>query len=507
LKTLWILGNQLSTNFAGFHELDKTKDRILLIEASSRSRWKPYHKKKLVLIFSAMRHFRDELKEQGYWVDYRIADSFQEALQEHIKDFNPCEVIIHEPTDFHMRKLLYEWKDAQKKSGILVNFLEESLFLVKENEWESLLPPNKSWKLDTVYQKLRRKFSVLIDGEKPVGGKWSYDQENRKPPKKGLSFEEPLFFDPDEITQEVISLVNENFSNNPGHTEGFNLPINQKQALEVLDHFLRTRIKTFGDYQDAMIENLPYMSHSLISSAMNIGLLSPLDVIQKTEAAYQKGFAPLSAAEGFIRQILGWREYIRGIYLKKMPAYYHVNSFDHQKPLPAFYWDGNTQMNCMSQTVSEVLHNGYNHHIQRLMILGNFANLAGIKPQEVADWFNAMYTDAHDWVVLPNVLGMALFADGGIMSTKPYVSTGQYINKMSNYCKNCQYNVTEKFGDKACPFNSLYWNFLIKHQKKLIGNPRMSMMYRILEKMSHEERELLKTQAEKWEHLLDHGLL
>ncbi len=507
MKTLWILGNQLSTTFQGFHVIDKSKDRILLIEATSRSMWKPYHKKKLVLIFSAMRHFRDELISQGYLVDYRVADSFQEALRNYMLDFNTQELILHEPADFNMRKLLREWSNMQIKSGILVTFLEESFFLVKEKEWDSLLPPNKSWKLESVYQQLRRKFSILMDGEKPVGGKWSYDQENRKPPKQGLSFEDPLFFEPDEITQEVISLVNEKYPNNPGNTDKFNCPVNQQQALETLDHFLATRLPTFGDYQDAMIENNPYMSHSLISSAMNIGLLDPLDVIRKSEEIYRKGLASLSSTEGFIRQILGWREYIRGIYLRKMPDYYHVNTFKHERPLPALYWGGKTKMNCLSQTVTEVLTNGYNHHIQRLMILGNFANLVGIMPQEVADWFNAMYTDAHDWVVLPNVLGMALFADGGIMSTKPYVSTGQYINKMSNYCKNCYYKVTEKFGEKACPFNALYWNFLMEHQETLKKNPRMSMMYKILDKMTLEEKDLFKNQAKKWIQQLVEGIL
>ncbi|GEM01374.1 deoxyribodipyrimidine photolyase-related protein [Halolactibacillus halophilus] len=507
MKTLWLFGNQLSTSLKGLSQINQTTDQVLLIEAKSRAVWKDYHKKKLVLIFSAMRHFARELRALGYQVDYREVDSFQEGWDAHVKDYQPAEVILHLPTDQSMRQLLRKWKARQEEQGRHVTTLEASLFITKEADWEVLLPGNKAWKLDNVYRHLRKKFSILMDGNQPIGGKWSYDSENRKPPKKGLQFVEPLLFLPDEQTRAVIAKVDQTFPMNPGTTQNFTLPVTRKQAQEAAEHFIQMRLATFGDYQDAMIEGDPYMSHSLISSALNIGLLDPLEMIHQAEQAYHDGLAPLAAVEGFIRQILGWREYVRGVYLLKMPEYKDVNFLKHKRPLPRLYWDGETKMNCLHQTVTEVIEYGYSHHIQRLMVLGNFANLAQINPQDVSEWFNTMYTDAHDWVVLPNVLGMALYADGGLMSTKPYVSSGQYINKMSNYCKGCYFNVKEKTGERACPFNSLYWDYLMVHEDVLASNPRMKMMYRLLEKKSAEEKAELKNQARLHLERLEQGQL
>lgn len=501
MRTLWVLGHQLSCDLQGFKQVDREKDWIVMIEATSRATWATYHKKKLVLIFSAMRHFAKQLEEAGYQVDYRQAPSFDEGLQVHIQEKNIRTLLYHEPSDFRMRQLIRTWRTQQSIETIA---FEEDSFIVSEDEWKTLLPEQKEWKLDTIYRLLRKKHGILMEQGKPIGGKWSYDQQNRKPPKKGLHFVEARFFEPDSITKQVIEEVNEHFKNHPGTTDDFYLPVTKEEAEEALEHFITSRLATFGDYQDAMLEGNPYMSHSLISSAINIHLLQPMDVIRRAEEAYHAGLAPLAAVEGFIRQILGWREYIRGVYLRSMPHYKEVNYFEHTRPLPSFFWDAHTDMNCIKQTVQEVLDYGYNHHIQRLMVIGNFANLAGLKPQAVADWFNMMYTDAHDWVVLPNVLGMALYADGGKMSTKPYISSGKYIQKMSNYCQNCVYQVNEKVGEHACPYNALYWDFLMRHESQLRTNPRMRLMYNIFEKMSHEERLALQTQAtqifEKLEH-------
>lgn len=498
-RTLWIFGHQLNVGLPGFSNLHKERDQILMIEAYSHSTWKKYHKKKLTLILSAMRHFARTLEEEGYQVDYKKSSTFQEGFREHRETHQPSEVIYHVPTDWKMRSALKKWSEEIRKDGITVLSFEESpLFLIGEEEWNSLLPAHKTWKLDTVYRTLRKRFAVLVDGNEPVGGKWSYDSENRKPPNKGLSFVEPTTFVPDAITEEVMKEVETQFPDHPGTTDEFSLPVTHEHAEQALKHFITARLGTFGDYQDAMIEQNPYMSHSLISSSLNIGLLDPLSVIQEAERAYEDGFASLASVEGFIRQILGWREYIRGVYLRTMPSYEFVNEFKHDFTLPAFYWNGDTKMNCIHQCVSEVVDNGYNHHIQRLMVLGNFANLLGVNPQELSDWFNTMYTDAHDWVVLPNVLGMALYADGGRMSTKPYISSGQYIHKMSNYCKSCFYHVKERVGEKACPFNALYWHFIMRNARKLSDNPRMKMMYRILEKMTEEDQQMLWKQGEAY---------
>lgn len=470
MKTLWILGNQLNKELEGFRKIDPREDVILLIESRERSQWRKVHKQKLVLIFSAMRHFAEELRKSGYSVDYRKAQNFTEGLKEHFEDYDSTVCLIHEPTDYFIRNLF--------KQKIRFEILSEKpLFIVEKKQWEKYLPKERPWKQEKVYQRLRKEQNILMDEERPIGGKWSYDTENRKPPKEGLRFEEPLKFPPDEITRAVIEKVKQEYPEHFGEMEDFSWPVTRENGLRTLDHFIDQRLKTFGDYQDAMMTEDPWMSHSLLSGVINTGLIAPREVIEKAETAYHEGKAPLSSVEGFIRQVLGWREYIRGVYLQSMPEYEKQNYFDHQNPLPAYYWTGKTDMHCVSTAVKEVIGNGYNHHIQRLMVLGNWANLLRVKPQEVSNWFLEAYVDAYDWVVLPNVLGMALYADGGLMSTKPYVSSGKYIQRMSNYCKSCKYNINDKTGDQACPFHALYWTFLEDHRDLLENNPRMRLMY------------------------------
>lgn len=518
MKTLWILGNQLNKSLEGFNEIDPKKDVILLIESKERSQWRKVHKQKLVLIFSAMRHFAEELKESGYLVDYREADSFTEGLEEHVKKYNSKICLVHEPTDYFIGKLFNQMEISNAKtlkefsdecmddsSGKIfeegfakifkkIDFKilsEKPLFLVGKNDWPDYLPKEKSWKQEKVYQRLRKEHKVLMNGDRPMGGKWSYDTENRKPPKEGLRFEEPLKFTPDKITKEVIAKVQNQYSHNFGEADSFSWPVTREEALEVLGHFIDRRLKTFGYYQDAMITQDPFMSHSLLSGAINIGLITPKEVIEKAEKAYHEEKAPLSAVEGFIRQILGWREYIRGVYLRSMPEYEKTNYFDHKNSLPSYYWTGKTELHCAATAVKEVMTNGYNHHIQRLMVLGNWANLLRVRPQEVSDWFLEVYVDAYDWVVLPNVLGMALYADGGMMSTKPYVSSGKYIQRMSNYCETCSYDINDKTGEQACPFHSLYWTFLEDHRGLLGSNPRMRLMYANWDRQKEENRKAL----------------
>ncbi|QKS72897.1 cryptochrome/photolyase family protein [Paenalkalicoccus suaedae] len=490
MATLWILGHQCSTNQPWFNEINKEKDTILLIEARSRSTWQSYHKQKLVLIFSIMRHFKEELEDQGYKVDYRKADSFEDGITKHCNQYKTKELLVHMPSDDRMRKAINKWA---KDADVEVKKKEEGGFLIERDEWKDLLPDGEKWQLDKVYRELRKRFDILLtEDKKPIGGKWSYDADNRKKPKKGTSFEEPKWVKPDKITKEVIKDVEENYGDHYGETDSFAYPVTAKQAEKALDHFIEKRLSTFGDYQDAMLVDDPFVSHSLLSSSINANLLDPLEVIKKVEQAYHDDKAPLNAVEGFIRQLLGWREYIRGVYIRLMPKYKNVNELNHKRDLPEFYWTADTKMTCMKQSVGAVVEHGYSHHIQRLMVLGNFANLAGISPQQVSDWFNEMYVDAYDWVVLPNVLGMALHADGGVMSTKPYVSSGNYINKMSHYCGDCAYNVKEKYGEDACPFHALYWDFLERHEKKFRDNPRMKMVYKHVDNRSKEDEKKQK---------------
>ncbi|MFC4736416.1 cryptochrome/photolyase family protein [Bacillus daqingensis] len=486
LATLWLMGHQCSLRQPWFESFDKEEDTVLLVEEHSKKLWKGYHKQKLVLIFSIMRHFKEELEKKGYKVDYRTADTFSEGLDKHVNQYRPNELYLHEPTDYHRLQDVRKWVKAQKDTD--VHTTEEGGFLIGRDEWESLLPDNENWQMDKLYRKFRKDMDVLLTKQKkPIGGKWSYDADNRKKPKKDMEFPNPDWPKPDQITKDVIQEVEKNFPDTYGTLETFHYPVTADAAEAFLEDFMKNRLELFGDYQDAMIPGDPFMAHSLLSTSINNALLDPLDVVRRAEQAYHDEQAPLNAVEGFIRQIIGWREYIRGIYIRKMPDYENTNELNHKRDLPDFYWTADTEMNCLKECTSAVVDHGYSHHIQRLMVLGNFANLAGIEPKQVSDWFNEMYVDAHDWVVLPNVLGMALYADGGLMSTKPYVSSGNYIQKMSRYCGDCRYSVKEKYGEDACPFHALYWDFLERHEDRFRSNQRMGMIYKHVDNRSEED--------------------
>ena len=337
-----------------------------------------------------------------------------------------------------------------------------------------------------------------MDGNNPEGGKWNYDSENRKPPEGSLFLPKTYNTPVDNITQEVIKLVEEKFNNHFGNIEPFFFAVTRSQALEALDKFINERLCDFGDFQDAMLEGEPWMYHSHLSFYINCGLLLPKECIQAAEEAYKNKKAPLNAVEGFIRQILGWREYVRGLYWLKMPEYKSLNFFDAQKRLPDFFWTANTDMNCLKQCIQETKENAYAHHIQRLMVIGNFSLLTGLNPMEVNEWYLLVYADAYEWVELPNVTGMILFADGGYLASKPYAASGTYINKMSNYCANCKYSVNQKNGEKACPFNYLYWDFLARNREKLKNNHRIGMMYKTYDRMPEKKKVQITKDSQKF---------
>lgn len=472
MKTLILFPFQLHQSYIEKANVT-TSDLIYILETKEQLERYPYHKNRLILHMSAIRHYIKDVKSLGYNISILFGDTIKTAL-------NGLEnIIIFNPTD--------DDDIASLNDLPSITYLHDPLFIVSNDEWYDLLS-KKPWKMDTIYRKLRVKHHILMQEGKPIGGKFSYDSSNRKPYKKGISFHDPLFFKPDDITLECITHIHETYPDNPGSTDHFLYPVTRKQALEALNHFIYYRLPTFGDYQDVMIEHMPWMSHSLISSSINLGLLTPMEVIQAALSSYQQGLSEIEPVEGFIRQILGWREYVRGIYLMT-PHYELKNALSHEHDLPSLYWDAQTDLNCLHQTVSETIQYGYNHHIQRLMILSNFANLIKVSPKALRDWFNAMYIDSFDWIVAPNVIGMGLYADGGMMSTKPYVSSGAYIHKMSNYCATCTYDPTIKTGPKACPFHSLYWAFIEDHQDILKQNPRMSMMYHLLDKMDEKTKQ------------------
>ena len=493
----FILGDQLSHQISSLKDASKSADVIFMCEVWDEATYVKHHKKKIAFIFSAMRHFAKELAGDGYQVDYiKLAQepsSFFEELKKAVKRHRADKVVVTFPGEWRVYEGMQHWAD---RLGIEVEVRDDERFLCTLEEFGAWAESRKSLRMEFFYREMRKRYDVLMDGDKPEGGAWNYDSENRKPPKEGLSVPTPYQGQIDDITREVMDLVAERFADHFGDLEPFYFALNHEQAKYALDKFIAERLATFGDYQDAMVEGQPWMFHSHLAFYLNCGLLDPLECIQAAEEAYQKGRAPLNAVEGFIRQIMGWREYIRGIYWLKMPAYKEKNFLQAKRKLPSFYWDARTPMNCLKQCVKETKENAYAHHIQRLMVLGNFALLAGIHPQEINEWYLLVYADAYEWVELPNVTGMILFADGGYLASKPYAAGGAYINRMSDYCKNCVYNVNEKTGEKACPFNYLYWDFLDRHQDKLKGNPRLGMMFKNLARMDSEQKQKIKQSAQ-----------
>ena len=496
-----ILGDQLTESISSLSDCDKENDIILMCEVWDEATYVKHHKKKIAFLFSAMRHFATHLMTIGYTVKYTRLDdpnntgSFKNEVKRLIKKYDAQNIIVTEASEY---RVLNDMKSWTKDFNIPVDIRTDDRFLATHQDFQNWAKDRKQLRMEFFYREMRRKYNILMNGDKPEGGEWNYDSQNRKPPKEGLNVPAPLSTDNDTITKEVIQLVSEKFDKHFGDLEPFYFAVTREQALNVLETFVQERLQNFGDYQDAMVEGEPWMFHSHISFYINCGLLLPIECIQRAEQAYREENAPLNAVEGFIRQILGWREYIRGIYWLKMPEYAQENYLEAQHQLPDFFWSTNTHMNCMRQCIKETKENAYAHHIQRLMVIGNFCLIAGIDPKYVNEWYLIVYADAYEWVELPNVSGMILFADGGYLGSKPYAASGAYINRMSDYCKGCKYSPTIKNGPKACPFNYLYWDFMHRHQDKLRGNHRLSMVYRNLDKMSDEKIDAIKEDSRRF---------
>jgi len=502
MKTLRvILGDQLSQRISSLKECHKNNDIILMCEVIEEAKYVKHHQKKIAYIFSAMRHFAEELKNQNHIVIYTKLDddnnagSFTSEVANAIKKHNITDIHITEPSEYRVLADINLW---QQKFEINVSILPDDRFLCSKDEFISWAGSRKQLTMEYFYREMRKKYSILMQDDKPVGDKWNFDSENRKTISTKEEIPKPIVFKPDSITKEVIKLVNERFSDHFGDLEPFELATTRAEAILALKDFVENRLHNFGDYQDAMIEGEPILYHSYISFYINSGLLLPIECIKAAQREYHRGNAPLNAVEGFIRQILGWREYIRGVYWLKMPSYADENFFAAKRKLPELYWSGKTDMNCLHQCVSETKKNAYAHHIQRLMVLGNFSLLIGVDPKELNEWFLIVYGDAYEWVELPNVSGMVLFADGGFLASKPYAAGGSYINKMSNYCKNCKYKISKKTGEDACPFNYLYWNFMITNRDKLKNNYRLAMIYKSYDKMADDKKQTIKSDSEKF---------
>ncbi|MFK8036143.1 MAG: cryptochrome/photolyase family protein [Hyphomicrobiales bacterium] len=497
----FILGDQLSHDISSLSDAVPGIDKVLLCEVVEEASYVKHHKQKIAFLFSAMRHFALELSGRGFEVRYvKLNDrgntgSFSGELQRAVAYFKTEQVVVTEPGEW---RVLEEMRNWETNLGIGVEIREDSRFICSHSEFDDWADGRKQLRMEYFYRDMRRKTGFLMNGLEPEGLKWNFDKENRKTLPRNLKFPDRAVPEVDEITAEVLSLVDEQFPDHFGSLEGFSYPVTRDAALDVLREFIAKSFAHYGDYQDAMKEGEPNLFHSLISASMNAGLLDPLEACKAAEDAYRNGHAPLNAAEGFIRQIIGWREYVRGIYWLKMPNYAQMNFLNAKRSLPDFYWSGDTKMNCIKQVVGETRENAYAHHIQRLMITGNFALLYGVAPAQINEWYLAVYADAFEWVQLPNTHGMVMFADGGMLGSKPYAASGSYINKMSDYCKNCQYNYADKSGEEACPFNYLYWNFLIENQNQLNSNQRMAMMYATLNKMSVEKRNAISSDSNRF---------
>ena len=496
-----VLGDQLNRDSAALDGFDPAVDVVWMAEERHESLRVPSSRIRTAMFLAAMRHFRDDLRAEGWQVDYQLlADSkgsLAQALDAALRRLRPSGVIWVEPGEWQVRADLLA---VLERHGLPPVVRDDLHFLCTPERFAAHAAERKQLRMEFFYRQMRREHRVLLDADgEPEGGEWNFDSENRKsfgkagPPR--LTESAPVAFVPDATTREVLREVAEAFPENPGELASFDWPVTPAEALRALQDFVQHRLANFGDYQDAMWTAEPWLFHSRLSAAMNLKLLNPRVVIAAVEAEYRSGRAPLAAVEGFIRQILGWREYVRGVYWLHMPGYLERNALAADRPLPEFFWTGDTPMRCLADALGQTLRLGYAHHIQRLMVTGLYCLLLGVDPREVHRWYLSVYVDAVEWVELPNTLGMSQYADGGVMASKPYVASGKYIERMSNYCAGCQYRPDRASGDTACPFTTLYWDFLLRHEKTLAANQRMSLQLRNLARLSPAEREAITARA------------
>jgi deoxyribodipyrimidine photolyase-related protein len=492
-----VLGDQLDADSAAFDDFDPARDAVFMAEAIEESRHVPGSRARSTLFLSAMRHFAQTLAARGWRVHYQRLDdpgaagTLADALQSAVAALAPAECVMVEPGEWRLR-------EAFARHPAAPQLLPDRHFLCSHEDFAAHAKGRRQLRMEFFYREMRERHRVLMDGDAPAGGQWNYDAENRKafgaagpkgvPPRTG--------FAPDAITREVIALLERVLPDQPGSAARFDWPVTREQALATLAEFIERRLPAFGDFQDAMWTGEPWLFHAHVAAALNLRLLDPREVIAAAEAAWREGRAPLPAVEGFIRQVLGWREYVRGIYWRAMPGYLEGNALAAHAPLPAFYWTGETPMTCLREAVGQSLDLGYAHHIQRLMVTGLYALLLGAEPLEVHAWYLSVYVDAVEWVEAPNTLGMALYADGGLMASKPYVATGRYIERMSNYCRGCRYDPAKSVGEDACPFTTLYWDFLARHRATLARNVRMALQLKNLARLDAPTLAAIAARAE-----------
>ena len=506
-----ILGDQLNEDSEAFTDFNPETDAVWMAEVAHESEKVWVAKPRIAIFLSAMRHFRNALILRGWRVFYRALttnsaewtglptmgipiETFSAQLSWTIAQTHPEKVVVVEPGEWSVRE---EITATVRQTGTPLVILPDHHFLCTMEEFATHAKGRKQLRLEYFYRELRAKTGILMDGTKPAGGEWNFDHDNRESFGKngpGL-LPAPRQFPPDPLTREVLDMVSTRFANHPGELENFGWPVTPADARAALDDFITNRLPDFGRWEDAMWSGEPWLYHSLLSSALNLKLLNPREVLSTAEQAWREKRAPIASVEGFIRQILGWREYVRGIYWQLMPNYLERNALGASQPLPSFYWTGDTDMNCLRIALRQTLDHGYAHHIQRLMVTGLFSLLLGVRPREIHEWYLAVFVDAVECVELPNTLGMSQYADGGVMASKPYIATGKYIQRMSNYCTGCRFNPAIRLGPSACPFTTLYWDFLQQHEPTLAKNPRVVMQVRNLQRLTPEEKDAIHLQA------------
>jgi deoxyribodipyrimidine photolyase-related protein len=496
--TVWLLGDQLHPES---HVLDGA-DRVLLIEATDFADRRPYHPQKLGLVFAAMRHARDRLREAGYEVDYRQADTFGAALDAHFATVPGDDLRLMRPPSHGAVSRL---RDLVAARGGSLTVVDDDRFLCSPDAFDAWAGDGDRFRHEPFYRWMRRREDVLLDGSDPIGGEWNYDAENRETPPPEWSPPPVPTADPDDLTRETLAWVEERFDT-WGDAEGFAWPVTRRDALDALEHFVSHRLPAFGPYQDAMVGGEWAMAHSLLSTSLNLGLLGPREVIDAAVDALDREAVPLASVEGFVRQVLGWREFVRHVYRRTMPELATGDLLDRSRALPPLYYDGETRMRCLDEAVSNVYDRGYAHHIERLMLLSNFALVYGADPQELNEWFHFGFVDAFHWVTTPNVLGMGTFASDAFTS-KPYAASGNYVDRMSDHCADCPYDVDATTGAGACPFNALYWDFLDANEEHLRGTGRMGLQYANLDRKSEATRASIRERATRLRRLAAAGRL
>jgi len=499
-----VLGDQLDLEASAFNGFDAKQDAVWMAEAQEEFTHVWSSKQRTALFLSAMRHFAQVLRAAGRPLYYHrlddtghvaALDSLSAKLRADLMTLAPERVVMTTPGDWRVFK---ELKAVVGAAGLTLEVCEDRHFFTTVSDFATHAKGRKSLRLEYFYRELRQHHNILMDDGQPAGGKWNFDADNRETfgakgpgvlPKRSA-------FKPDSITSTVITLVNTRFAKHPGTLESFAWPVNRTQALQALQRFVHERLALFGRYEDALWPGEPWLYHSHLSSAMNLKLLSSREVVQAVEIAYRTGHVPLQSAEGFIRQILGWREYVRGIYWTQMPSYIERNALGADENLPTWFWTGNTDMACLREALTQTLEHGYAHHIQRLMVTGLFTLLLGVRPQQVHAWYLSVYVDALEWVELPNTLGMSQYADGGLMASKPYVATGKYIQRMGGPCKGCRYDPALREGERACPYTTLYWDFLMRHETLLAKNARMALQVKNVARMTESQKQAVRLRAE-----------